>query len=156
LINLSIEYLFNINYIFDSVIYVHNLGRFDSLLLVKYCKYKFDIFLYHNSIYKLCIYCDNEKYITFHDSFKILNSSLESACKAFQLDENDSKIKIDYNKFKLNNIFEINFKNEVIKYLKNDVLSLYKIMYFFTVKVFSEYNILPQNYLTLASLSFQI
>ena len=71
LIHDSIQFLIEIHNIKNYIIYVHNLGKFDSIFILKYFNIDIELFFHNGCIYKLKI----KKNIQFYDSLKILNKS---------------------------------------------------------------------------------
>lgn len=145
----SLNYLSNINNIKQYVIYVHNFGKFDSIFILKYFPENINLFYHNNCVYQIT--CNG---IKFHDSYKIINRSLKDACEAFNV--KNKKIDIDYNTFVYTNLFIESFKINLILYLEYDCLSLYEIMEFFVNKIYSDYGVKCETYLTIASLAFKI
>ena len=88
LIHDSIQFLIEIHNIKNYIIYVHNLGKFDSIFILKYFNIDIELFFHNGCIYKLKI----KKNIQFYDSLKILNKSLKEACASFNI-ENKKKEK---------------------------------------------------------------
>lgn len=111
-----------------SRIYFHNGGRYDFLFLadelLERCK---DIkFIPKASGLLMIIYKFKKIRIEFVDSFAILPVSLDSLIKTFEIKE--KKIPIDFNK-------NYTFKNKKLRqHLKNDCISLHKILTMFRDK----------------------
>lgn len=134
-------------------IYMHNLGNFDGIFILKYIadynisEKEFDSVIRNNKIYKI-----NIKNLVFLDSMLISNQSLDNLADTL-LDK--KKIVINYD-LMLN--YESCLKNfdEIIEYLFLDVKLLYKIITNFRNKFLQLFNVdITINY-TIPSIAMHI
>lgn len=135
-------------------IYFHNFGRFDSIFLIEYFRYKkenykdsLNIILRNNRFYKITF-----KNLYFFDSFLILPSSLDKLANIFL---NERKKEIDYNIFSSFEEIEKN-REGIIIYLLKDVELLYKIILLIYNRFLYSYNVSIFSNFTLPSIAFKI
>jgi hypothetical protein len=172
--------------------YVHNLGRFDVAFILKVLTdyntkvgeeyYKLSVICRDSTILKLDIKTSRGKStykIILLDSYAMLNSSLSSLGKSYNVDVikgtfphsfvNDNSLfylgttpdishyngisKTEYNNIK-SNVWDL--KSECLKYLEKDLVSLYQIMNLFNKHIFLNYNIQVTKCLTISRLALNI
>ena len=164
--------------------YAHNLGRFDSVFLIKAC-----ILLDHidikpkwkdNKILSITIKNNaNKCKFKILDSIQLLNGSLDSLCKSFEIVH--KKGIFPHNFINKDRLFYIghtpnfhyfknmpltlynkiksdhwNLKHEALKYLESDVLGLLEVMLKFNDKIFNLYSLNITNYVTAPKLAVGI
>jgi hypothetical protein len=183
LIKVMFERLFQ-NEVHGYTLYVHNLGRFDGIFLIKELarlNYKISALWNDNSLLKIKLSdLESKQSITILDSINLLPQSLEKLLDKFNCGLSkgvfphlfvDSK-KLNYigpkpgfkyysltsmSKVEYNNINnEWNLKEECFKYLQNDIDGLFEIMKNVSEYYFNEYQFNITNIMTLASLSLGI
>jgi hypothetical protein len=164
-------------------VYIHNLGKFDGIFLLKILAELGQIKpIIHNKDIISIGFKFNNFNITFKDSLKMLIVSLRNLGKVFGVDTQKSifpynfvsennldyigpvpdfkffdNITIDeYNKYceQFNNNW--NLKNESIKYCEQDVISLYQILVKFNNMIFELFKISIHKFPTLSSIAFGI
>lgn len=183
MINKLIEDLFKV---FNRyIVYTHNLGRYDAIFILKsidLAKYKVTLIDQNNAyIYIKVEEIMTNKVIHFHDSFKLLPESLASLCKGFDIGLQKTYFpysfvtteRLDYvGEFPAIEYFEnmteevyVKLKNEyghfdmreyAVKYLKNDVKSLYLIIESFSKLVFAKYSLNVTKFISISSLSLNL
>lgn len=118
-------------------IYWHNGGKFDALLLLReYLLLNDQKWFIPTEESKSSMLHSNGRFmvleirskdgcsIVFRDSFCLLSKSLATLCKDFQVEH--QKTTLDHDAINQNNYYD--YKDEVLKYLKNDVLGLLEVM----------------------------
>jgi len=176
--------LANDKHINGYTFYAHNLGRFDAVFLIKACILLDDIVIKpkwkENKILSITIInTKNKCKFKILDSIQLINGSLDSLCKSFNIinkkgifphnfvnkdrllyigDTPDhihfKNMPINlYNKIKSNNW---DLKSEALKYLKSDILGLLEVMVKFNEKIFNLYSINITSYPTAAKLAVGI
>ena len=80
-------------------------------------------------------------------------SSLKDACADYKISSNKCKSEFDHNKIKNWNDVEL-YKNEVVPYLKLDLISMKELFYIFNSEMFKLQEINITDYLTISSLSY--
>ena len=164
--------------------YAHNLGRFDSVFLIKACILLDDIEIIpkwkENKILSITIKNNaNKCKFKILDSIQLINGSLDSLCKSFDIKHKKgifphnfiNKDRLfyigdtpDFHYFKNMNINiynkiksdNWNLKDEALKYLESDVLGLLEVMLKFNEKIFNLYSLNITNYVTAAKLAVGI
>lgn len=173
------------NNVDDYTFYIHNLGRFDSVFLIKslYNKkgYKLDITWKDNSILSIIIRKDKYK-ITLLDSMKLVQVNLYKLLKDFKCEIQKSTFphkfvnkntlyysgelpeykyydKIDikvYNYLRDKAGVNWNLQEECLKYLVSDVKGLLEAMVKLNDSIFHNYNLNITRFKTLPSLSMAV
>lgn len=111
-------------------IYFHNLGRFDGVFIIDTLITACD--LYGNDTYPDILSRNGDifqikyKNLKFIDSLKILPQSLDKLQKAFCRNSERKKGKINFSELHIDNLND--FKKQMGKYMKHDVLLLYEIL----------------------------
>ena len=164
--------------------YAHNLGRFDSVFLIKACIFMDDIVIKpkwkENKILSITIYNKKNKCkFKILDSIQMLNSSLDILCKSFDIIHKKGIFPHNFiNKDNLNYIGDTpdfyyfknmpietynkmkssnwNLKDECLKYLESDVLGLLEVMVKFNEKIFNLYSLNITSIPTAAKLAMAI
>jgi hypothetical protein len=171
--------------------YVHNLGRYDVVFLLKTLinanitqnKYNLEIISRDNLILSLIIHkkVKTKPYtIKIVDSYNILSQSLKDLCKTYQSETDVSKDIFPYrfvnentlfykgDKPSINNYENLNAntynditndwstKEQTIKYLEKDLISLWQIINKFSDYIHLKYKIQVTNTLTISSLALKI
>jgi hypothetical protein len=132
----------------QKIIFFHNMSNYDGYLILEYLtneNIKYKIINKGNSIYKITIL---DYKITILDSYLLIPFTLESACIHFNK-------KYFKSEFSFNDLNEFNYKTqkeELIKYLINDVLCLEELYYNFLNKIKKIFNLDDITSLTLTSL----
>jgi len=164
--------------------YAHNLGRFDSVFLIKACILLDDIDIKpkwkDNKILSISILNKRNKCkFKILDSIQLINGSLDALCKSFEI--NHKKGIFPHNFINKDRLFYIgntpdhiyfknmpiklynkiksnnwDLKSEALKYLEKDVLGLLEVMLKFNDKIFNLYSLNITNYLTAAKLAVGI
>lgn len=184
LIKVMFERLFD-NEVNGYTLYVHNLGRFDGIFLIKELaklNYKISGLWNDNSLLKIKVFDKNnsKKSITILDSINLLPQSLDKLLKKFNcivqkgvfphLFVNSNNLnyigeKPEFKYYSLskisadeyNNISNVwNLKEECFKYLNNDIEGLFEVMNNVSAYYFNEYKFNITNIMTLPSLSLGI
>jgi DNA polymerase type B, organellar and viral len=167
-------------------VYIHNMGKFDIIFLLKYLVKLGKIKpIIHNDRFisiKFNYGKNNEYQIEFRDSLLILLQSLAKLCKSFKVENSKSifpylfvnennldyigqvpdfkyfdKIsKNEYNEYKSNFNNNWNLKNETKKYCELDCISLYQVIFKFTEMIFDLFNKNVHHHPTLPSLAYGI
>lgn len=141
------------------IIYGHNAGKFDNWILIKEIinARNFNILnavIKDGRIISLDLLCkSNGKRFIFRDSYCLIASSLDTACKSF-----DTKIKkltgdVDHDKINITNCHTVETYEYVRKYLEHDVKSLYNIITDFRKIILENLKIDIKNILTSASIA---
>lgn len=149
----------NINNLY---LFAHNGGKFDVLILLRHYLLKSNIFnidkslMIDGAIVNLELTFTNEEgeenRIYFRDSIRILPGSLKNLCNDFEVEH--SKLEFDHSKVKPNNFMD--FKEEVLPYLKHDCMGLLEIIIKFNELIIENNNIHIWEINTIASLSKKI
>jgi len=156
--------------------YAHNLGRFDSVFLIKACILLEDIDIKpkwkDNKILSITIYNKKNKCkFKVLDSIQMINGSLDSLCKSFEI--NHKKGIFPHNFINKDRLFYIgetpdhkyfknmpinlynsiksnhwNLKSESLKYLEKDVMGLLEVMIKFNDKIYNLYSLNITNFVT--------
>jgi len=109
------------------ILYAHNSGKFDTYFIYNNKNIKFNNIINKNSsIISLSSY---DGILEFKDTYQFMNMSLSKICKGFKIPDEYAKSEFSHDKFNeemLNNREETleKYKNDVYKYLANDVISL--------------------------------
>ncbi len=162
--------------------YVHNLGRFDSVFILKSLIINKNINITpiwkDNSILSLSIQYNNV-FITLLDSLQLIPDSLDSILKSFKC--NTKKGYFPYSFVNKNNLFYIgdkpsrdfydnisdseynsiknnnwDLKKETLNYLKSDVEGLLEAITKFSIKIYDKYQLNITNYKTLPGLALSV
>ena len=164
--------------------YAHNLGRFDSVFLIKACILLDDIIIKpkwkENKILSITILNTKTKTkFKILDSIQMLNGSLDSLCKSFNIVNQkgifphsfvnkdnlfyngDTPSFIYFKNMPLSLYNKINtsnwdLKSEALKYLHSDVLGLLEVMTKFNEKIFNLYSLNITNFVTAPKLAAAI
>ena len=156
------------------VIYAHNLAKFDIVFIYESLislenryNIKVEPIMRDNNLIKIRIffYVNGNKYhIDFHDSYQILNSSLENLSKTF-LRNNPDLQKInnknilnlllsENERIKYNN--DIQLFKEFQKYCIRDVMALAYIIHNFNKEIYNKFKVNTHRYPTISSLGLAI
>ena len=164
--------------------YAHNLGRFDSVFLIKACILLDDIIIKpkwkENKILSITILNTKTKTkFKILDSIQMLNGSLDSLCKSFKIVNQkgifphsfvnkdnlfyigDTPSFIYFKNMPLSLYNKINtsnwdLKSEALKYLHSDVLGLLEVMTKFNEKIYNLYSLNITNFVTAPKLAAAI
>ena len=171
--------IFNNNNLNDYTLYIHNLGRFDSVFIIKSLLLNKDINITpiwkDNSILSLTINYLNVK-ITLLDSLQLIPESLENILESFKCDT--LKGKFPYNFVNKDNLFYIgnkpaksyyenitdqndlsipekgwSLKDQTLNYLKSDIEGLLEAVTKFSLSIFNKYQLDITKFKTLPSLA---
>lgn len=139
----------------DSLIYIHNLGRFDSTFILKWVVdnqnligKNIKVIERNNIIYEITL---NKYRIHFRDSYLSIPLKLEDIGKNFCTEYK----KDDFNYAEINNIYKNN-PELIQKLCINDCLTLREGFFNFNNLIKNEFNIELNSSLTLPSLAFNI
>jgi len=183
LIKAMFERLFQ-NDVNGYTLYVHNLGRFDGIFLIKELaklKYKISALWNDNALLKIKVLDQESKQsITILDSINLLPKSLDKLLQKFNcsvqkgvfphlfVNQNNLNYIGEKPEFKYYNVSKIseeeynninkdwNLKEECFKYLNKDIEGLFEIINNVSEYYFKEYQFNITNIMTLASLSLGI
>jgi len=162
--------------------YAHNLGRFDSVFILKSLvtnKYFSLIPIWKdNSLIKLTIVY-NKKKINLLDSYRLIPNNLENILESFKC--SIKKGKFPYNFVNKNNLNYVgdkplkeffdntsysdyslikkpnwNLKKEVLNYLKSDLSGLFEALLKFNENIFNQYNLNITKFKTLLGLALAV
>jgi hypothetical protein len=156
------------------VLYAHNMAKFDIVFIYESLLYlaennniKVNPIMRDNNLIKIRLYYyinNNKYYIDFHDSYQILNSSLENLSKTFLRDNPDlqkmnnkiilSLLLSENERIKYNN--DIKLYKEFEKYCVRDVLALAYIIHNFNKEIYTKFKINMHRYPTISSLGLAI
>lgn len=114
------------------LIYAHNGGKFDTYLLLK------EILNYKRFTIISCMFqsgrilnlklVGNNKIIVFRDSYNLITSSLDAACKSFKPKTVKLEGDVDHDKINIDNCTTKEIYEYTKDYLKNDCISLFEII----------------------------
>lgn len=139
-------------------IYVHNLGSFDGYFLLKeFEKYVEDLDILmdkQNKFISIDLKNGKSPKTKFRDSLRIFPSSLDSLSQMF--DVPIKKSSFDHDKVNKNIIFDEKFKQKLLKYLNNDLVSLYDIIHSAANFILEEYGVDLTNCYSASSLAIRI
>lgn len=141
----------------DTVLYAHNGGKFDTYLLLKEIL-KFNDAVIVNflenggRILELHIII-NKKNVLIRDSFNLISSSLDDACKDFKPKTVKLEGDVDHSKININNCSTEAIYDYVKQYLKNDCVSLHEILTIFDKILTESYNFGIRENITNASIA---
>ncbi|KAL4341478.1 hypothetical protein GQ457_08G030630 [Hibiscus cannabinus] len=142
-----------------KIVYFHNLSRFDGILLLKYLsqhrrKYKFKPLMRNNMLYEIALY-DGRKNQLFclRDSMRLLPNSLNSLANNF-CPQFGSKFQVDHSKINEGNLNL--HKEELIRYLKQDIHLLGGVMQNAQELFWSKFHVDIVSKITLSSLALAI
>jgi hypothetical protein len=156
------------------VLYAHNMAKFDIVFIYESLLYlaennniKVNPIMRDNNLIKIRLYYyinNNKYYIDFHDSYQILNSSLENLSKTFLRDNPDlqkmnnkiilSLLLSENERIKYNN--DIKLYKEFEKYCVRDVMALAYIIHNFNKEIYTKFKINMHRYPTISSLGLAI
>jgi len=178
-VNRFFFYILNNNKLDGYTIYTHNLGRFDSVFIIKALLLKNNVELIpvwkDNAILSLTIKHNSTKFIIL-DSLQLIPDSLDNILKSFNC--KNKKGLFPYKAVNKKTLFYIgkkpsinlynnissqdyqtipntnwSLKDETLKYLKSDVEGLLEAILKFKENIFNKYNLNVTNYKTLPSLA---
>ena len=139
----------------NIIVYMHNFGSFDGILLLNVLKKNLNIIkntefiIRNNSIYKVVI---DDGLIEFRDSFKLIPDSLNNISSLFLNNfKKEFYFKIFQNKVLINK-----HKESLKSYCFQDSYLLYASLYNFNKILFNNFNTSLIESLTISSLSFNI
>jgi len=133
-------------------IYVHNLGGFDAIFILKTLASlhgKFNILMDGT---KDTISLSIKNHCVIKDSYRILNGSLATLSKIFNVPVQKSQF--DHSKVTLNNLADI--RSELIEYLNKDLISLVDVMIAATLNIFKIYQVDVSETYSASSLAMKI
>jgi len=113
-----------------SVVYFHNLSRFDGILLLKFYTslgghYAVKPLIRDNQVYEIVVYCRGRVIIRFRDSLKLLPGSLDSLggtlCPHLGFKKN-----FDHINLTINDIGRLT--SDIVNYLQQDIRMLAGVM----------------------------
>ncbi|XP_073313494.1 DNA polymerase-like [Primulina huaijiensis] len=138
-------------------IYFHNFSRFDGIIILRYFadrhKYKIRTLFRNHKLYELKIYLGDKLLFRFRDSCTLLPSSLATLGKTL-CPELGSKGSIPHEDLKVSNL-QVS-REELINYLRQDILLLGGVMLKAQEVNWSKYHIDIEEVMTLSSLSLKI
>ncbi len=138
-----------------SLVYFHNLGKFDGFFLINCLSLlpdlNFSIITRDNVLYEIKIISDDIE-IKFRDSYLLFPISLENLGKLF----GENKIKFTEISASFENYVNPGFRNSLLEYCKKDVEILKKSVLWYRDYILKQHNIDLYDSLTLASLAFKI
>lgn len=141
-----------------KTIYFHNFSRFDGLIILRYYidrgkDYKIKTLFRNHRLYELKVYKGSKLLFRFRDSLTLLPSSLESLGKTL-CPELGSKGSIPHDDLNVSNLTD--FSEDVISYLRQDILLLGGVMLKAQEINWNKYGIDISNVMTLSALSLKI
>ena len=98
---------------------------------------------------------NKDKQNKIFDLYLFISSSLDNACSSFKVDEELAKTYFDHSKITGWDAVE-KCKNEVLPYLKNDVLSLKELLQKFNSIIYSKFKVNITKFVTLSHLGYNI
>jgi hypothetical protein len=139
-------------------IYFHNFSRFDGILLLQHLArhhkmYTLKPLMRNHRLYELAVYYDKKILFRFRDSLNLLPGSLDSLAKNL-CPELGTKGNVDHKDVNITNIKSR--KNELLDYMKQDILLLGGIMKTSQEIYWKLYNVDLESKITLPSLALSI
>lgn len=141
-----------------KTVYFHNFSRFDGIILLKHLlkedsQYIIKPLMLNNILYQISVYKGKKLLFHLRDSITLLPSNLESLAKNL-CPTLGSKGSIDHDSVKVSNLKEK--KDELIKYLRQDIILLGGIMIKAQEIYMSDYGVDIVSKLTVSSLALTI
>jgi len=140
-----------------TIIYAHNGGKFDTYLLLKVLlkssKVNITNFLEQNGRIMQMTITVNKNTIIFRDSYNLIATSLDKACKDFKTKTKKLEGDVDHSKINMDNCKTEEIYNYTKKYLKNDCLSLHEALMSFDNILDNAYGFSIKNNLTNAGIA---
>ncbi|EPS72962.1 hypothetical protein M569_01793, partial [Genlisea aurea] len=141
-----------------QTVYLHNFSRFDGIIMMKYFSihasdYKMKPLIRNHRLYELKVYKNNKILFRFRDSLLLLPSSLRSLSKTL-CPELGSKGDIDHDSLVVSDL--LMKKDELLKYLRQDILLLGGVMKKAQEINWSKYQIDIEEVMTVSGLSLKI
>lgn len=140
-------------------VYFHNFSRFDGILLLKYLskqddkKYRFKPLMRNHKLYELALYHNKKLLFRIRDSLTLLPGSLDKLAENL-CPEIGKKGSIPHEELNESNLSD--FRDELISYLKMDILLLGGVMLKAQSIAFEDYKVDIVNKFTISSLSLTI
>jgi hypothetical protein len=140
----------------NKTICAYNGAGFDNFIVLNYLKDK-NIEIKNLILCNGCIlsfkFGQDGKENKFFDLYRFINSSLDKACKAYDI--KNHKMKFDVLKIQSWDLAE-KYRDEVEPYLKYDVLSLSELFFTFNDSIFSNDNVNITKYITLSNMAYSL
>ncbi|XP_057544023.1 DNA polymerase-like [Amaranthus tricolor] len=139
-------------------VYFQNFARFDGIFILRYYadrgkEYKIKTLMRNHKIYELKVYIGGKFLLRFRDSCTLLPSSLESLGKTL-CPELGAKGSIPHSELEVSNLQ--GHSEDLINYLRQDILILGGVMLKAQKIYWDKYNIDIEEMMTLSSLSLKI
>lgn len=139
-------------------VYFHNFARFDGIIILRYYadrgnQYKIKTLLRNHKLYELKVYLGDKLLLRFRDSCTLLPSRLDTLAKTL-CPELGSKGSIPHDDLKVSNLLV--HSEDLINYLRQDILLLGGVMLKAQEINWSKYHIDIEDVMTLSSLSLKI
>ena len=148
-----INHILSVN---NKIICAYNGSGFDFYILINYLKEKnvdiTDLILSNGCILSFN-FTHNNKTNKVFDLYRFIMSSLDSACKSYNII--NSKIKFDVLKIQSWDLAE-KYRDEVEPYLKYDVLSLSELFFTFNDSIFKSDSVNITKYITLSHMAYSL
>nr|AVV32079.1 orf2565 [Helianthus annuus] len=140
-----------------KIVYFHNFSRFDGVLVLKHLvchhDYKLKPLFRNNRLYELSVYSGRKLLFRLRDSLNLLPGTLNNLAKSL-CPSLGSKGSLDYQDVRLDNL--VSKKDELIEYMKQDILLLGGIMQKAQEIYFHLYQLDIVSKITLSSLALSI
>ena len=154
--NCMIKFIDHIIKAENKTICAYNGAGFDNFIVLNYLKDK-NIEIKNLILCNGCIlsfkFGPDGKENKFFDLYRFINSSLDKACKAYDI--KNHKMKFDVLKIQSWELAE-KYREEVEPYLKYDVLSLSELFFTFNDSIFSNDNVNITKYITLSNMAYSL
>jgi hypothetical protein len=123
----------------DTILYAHNGGKFDTIIIMNSLLKNFKINNYldsHGRVINIDFYNQHGSLISFRDSYNFIASSLDSACNSFKLKTVKLSGTVKHDLININNSFKNSgaliegksIYDYTAQYLKNDCVSLRELL----------------------------
>lgn len=141
-----------------KIIYFHNLGRFDGIILLKHLacyhnKYTLKPLMRNNRLYELAVYSGKKMLFCFRDSLNLLPGKLNDLAKNL-CPVLGAKGSIEHDKLNLSNL--ASKKESLLDYMKQDILLLGGVMQNAQEIYWKLYQLDIESKITLSSLALSI
>nr|YP_010352581.1 hypothetical protein MFQ53_mgp44 [Bidens parviflora]UIR98934.1 hypothetical protein [Bidens parviflora] len=140
-----------------NTIYFHNFSRFDGVLILKHLvchhDYKLKPLMRNNRLYELLVYSGRRVLFRLRDSLNLLPGTLNNLAKSL-CPSLGSKGSLDYHDVRVDNL--VSKKDQLIEYMKQDILLLGGIMQKAQEIYFDIYKLDIVSKITLSSLALSI
>lgn len=136
----------------DKTICAYNGSGFDFYILLSYLKDK-NIEIKNIIISNGCILSFKFNNNKVFDLYRFINSSLDNACSDYKIE--NKKMKIDILKVQSFELAEL-YKNDIIPYLKYDVLSMSELFFKFNDSIYELDKVNITQFITLSNMSYSL